>query len=288
MKAVVMEINKKRAVVLCDDGTFVQIADAGYEVGDRIELSSDIMRPKFSRKTITMIAAAAAVFIIAGSTAVYANYAPYRTVTVGEKEYTLNRYDKVLSAYQDGKEVDAEKFQDIDEIISVNAVQERKTEDKPGTGQPAQPETDTSADVRTKTVSDNDGNRDAGMKPDRQGNTVSEGNPEGDTINGSEGQEVFKDPGQNQDRDSYQPAPDGNTGSDQQPSQGNPQNTQDVNGAQNAGDSQDHTQKMQPDQDNVQNGAAAAEQHMDNPPAPEDQQLNNPAIPGIRDENTKK
>ena len=120
MKAVVMEIKGPDAAVLCEDGTFRKIPDAAYEVGMTVEIADNVLHPKFNKALITAAAAAVILITAAGGSIAYANYAPYRTVTVGDTDYTVNRYNKVLSAYQSGQKVEVVRFQDIEKIVSEN------------------------------------------------------------------------------------------------------------------------------------------------------------------------
>lgn len=131
MKALVMEIRGKEAVVLKEDGSFETIKNAGYTVGASIEIkkSSGIIR--FSRK-FTAIAAAAAVFVLAGGVYAYAYVTPYTSYTEtsddGETEitYTVNRFDQVLDVKTSSNNDEAKPVQEISfkKFESVEKVKE--------------------------------------------------------------------------------------------------------------------------------------------------------------------
>lgn len=128
MKALVVEIRGKKAAVLKEDGTVDLIANAGYMIGQSVELSKARKLIRFS-KGITAAAAAAAVFITAGSLYAYAYVTPYRTITDTDNgttvEYTVNRFDRVLSVKASGN--DADKIQSeisYHKFAPVKAVQE--------------------------------------------------------------------------------------------------------------------------------------------------------------------
>ena len=80
MKALVMEIREDKAIVLKDDGTFEKIKNAGYSVGESIDIKKSPKIIRFSRK-FSAIAAIVAVFVLVGSVYAYAYVTPYTSYT---------------------------------------------------------------------------------------------------------------------------------------------------------------------------------------------------------------
>lgn len=105
MKAVVLEIRKNEAAVLCKDGQIVKIRRSGLTVGDSIEISDAEICP--DRKVVFYkklrqygsVAAAAALLLGFGGSHVYntAIACSYVSLDINPSiEYTLNRQDCVL------------------------------------------------------------------------------------------------------------------------------------------------------------------------------------------------
>lgn len=99
MKAVIVELRKKRAAALLEDGTVVVVANRDYAIGQEIryiaEKSENAVRT--ARKISAWAAGVAAVLCI--GTGAYAFQAPYSYVSVDVNpsiQFTLNRYDRVL------------------------------------------------------------------------------------------------------------------------------------------------------------------------------------------------
>lgn len=100
MEAVVLEIREKKAAVMTKDGRVIRVKDKGYEVGQNISLSSSISQMRSYRRLVPYAAAAAILFMSIGS-GTYAYCMPYGTVSLDVNpsvEYTINRFDRVLSA----------------------------------------------------------------------------------------------------------------------------------------------------------------------------------------------
>ncbi len=100
MEAVVLEIREKKAAVMTKDGRVIRVKDKGYEVGQNISLSSGISQMRSYRRLVPYAAAAAILFMSIGS-GTYAYCMPYGTVSLDVNpsiEYTINRFDRVLSA----------------------------------------------------------------------------------------------------------------------------------------------------------------------------------------------
>lgn len=103
MKAVIVEIRGDRAAALLEDGRFVSIPDSAYVVGQEITLlQRESVHKKRSRSFYRRIAAIAASAVLVctagGGGIVYAT--PYGTVSIDVNpsiEYTINRFDRVLS-----------------------------------------------------------------------------------------------------------------------------------------------------------------------------------------------
>ncbi len=136
MKAVVMEVKNKYAVVLKEDGTFEKIK-RDCKVGETINITAKDKVGKivdFKPKKIAKVAAAALVILaVSGSYYSVAMASDYMTVSEGDEEITvgLNRFGKVVSVNSDtpeGKEmVDALyekgiKYDDVENAISKISV----------------------------------------------------------------------------------------------------------------------------------------------------------------------
>lgn len=99
MDAVIVDIRNKKAAALSKDGRVVRIRNAGYEIGQQIELHAvkpAMSTTKILRRVSSGVAAVLAVALIGTGTA-YAM--PYGTVTLeGESSlaYTINCFDYVL------------------------------------------------------------------------------------------------------------------------------------------------------------------------------------------------
>ena len=96
MKAVIVEIRGNHAAALSDDGIVRQVKNRRYEVGQEILMEG---QPRRRTVLIRRCACAAAVFII-WSTSAWAYYTPYSYVSLDVNpsiEYTVNRFDRVLS-----------------------------------------------------------------------------------------------------------------------------------------------------------------------------------------------
>ena len=111
MKAVIVDLNDKYAAAMAENGEIRRIPDAGYELGQRIELDEAVKQTKMRKLSAAgrrwAAAAAAFAILIAGGATAYAM--PYGTVSVEVNpsiEYTINCFDYVLSvraANEDGK-----------------------------------------------------------------------------------------------------------------------------------------------------------------------------------------
>ena len=107
MKAVVVEIRDGYAAVLSDDGQVTRVKNKNYELGQMIQLKTHQI--PYPRKLAAFTASAAAFLLFGVSAWAYA--APYTYVSVDinpSVEYTLNRFDRVISVQarnDDGEEI---------------------------------------------------------------------------------------------------------------------------------------------------------------------------------------
>ena len=97
MKAVIVDLLHEQAAALCDDGRVVKLADAGYTLGQIVEIHEQKRhRPKWTRMIASV--AAAAVLLMGVGSAAYAM--PYGVVSLDVNpsiEYTINCFRYVLS-----------------------------------------------------------------------------------------------------------------------------------------------------------------------------------------------
>lgn len=105
MKAVIVDFRDGHAAALRDDGCVIKIRDAGYKLGQVIELHERV-QPRW-RRTVFSLAAAAALLLSIGGAA-YAT--PYGTVTLDADasiQYTINMFDYVLDVQAADEEGEA-------------------------------------------------------------------------------------------------------------------------------------------------------------------------------------
>ncbi len=99
MKAVVTKINKNQAIIIKSNGTFTSVPDKNYKVGQEIYVK-DSSKQGFVR--FARIAAAAAVlFAMVGSGAVYAYNTPQSYISIdvnSSVELEVNMFNHVISA----------------------------------------------------------------------------------------------------------------------------------------------------------------------------------------------
>lgn len=99
MNAVIVDIKGKYAAALDESGAVVKIPNANYAIGQKIQLHE--MQPRrrtASLKRIAAVALAASLILSIGMGTAYA--LPYGTVSLESDaaiEYTINRFDRVLS-----------------------------------------------------------------------------------------------------------------------------------------------------------------------------------------------
>lgn len=98
MKAVIVDLKNHQAAALCDDGRVIRLADAGYTLGQIVEVHARKRRTPLWLRYASTAAAAALLLVGAGGGAAYAM--PYGVVSLDVNpslEYTINRFDYVLS-----------------------------------------------------------------------------------------------------------------------------------------------------------------------------------------------
>ena len=96
MKAVIVDLVDGQAAALCDDGRVVKLSDAGYTLGQIVQVHEKKRRARWLR-LISSVAAAAVLVMAIGGGAAYAT--PYGVVSLDVNpalEYTINRFDYVL------------------------------------------------------------------------------------------------------------------------------------------------------------------------------------------------
>ena len=107
MKAVIVDLLHEQAAALCDDGRVVKLADAGYTLGQIVEVHEQRhRRPRWTRVFASV--AAAAVLLMGVGGAAYA--VPYGVVTLeadSSVQYTINCFDYVLDVQAANEEGEA-------------------------------------------------------------------------------------------------------------------------------------------------------------------------------------
>ena len=95
-KHIVVEIKDDIAIVLSDEAHFLEVENNNYEIGQVIHTNKSNNR--LSKKVVTLIASAAAMVLLFTGAWAYATPYSYVSLDVNPSiEFTLNRFDKVLS-----------------------------------------------------------------------------------------------------------------------------------------------------------------------------------------------
>ena len=130
MNAVIVDIKRKYAAALDENGNILKIPNANYSLGQKVQLHE--LHPRRhapSLKRIGTVAAAAALVLSIGTGTAYA--LPYGTVSLDADaaiEYTINRFDRVLSVRalnEEGEailsEIDPQslRFRPVEQAITV-------------------------------------------------------------------------------------------------------------------------------------------------------------------------
>ena len=107
MKAVIVDMKNGFVSVFTDDGCVVKMKNNNYEIGQVIQIASPDSR--VVKKITVFVASAAAVFVLGIGTWAYASPYYYVSLDVNPSiEYTVNRFDRVLSikaVNDDGDEI---------------------------------------------------------------------------------------------------------------------------------------------------------------------------------------
>jgi len=109
VNGVIVDLVNGQAAALCDDGRVVKLQDAGYSLGQIVEVHERRRRTPLWVRWASTAAAAALLLVGAGGAAAYAM--PYGVVSLDVNpslEYTINRFDYVLrveGVNEDGKEL---------------------------------------------------------------------------------------------------------------------------------------------------------------------------------------
>lgn len=141
MKAVIVDLRGKYAAALDETGNIVKIPNADYGIGQEIELHAlPSARPKANRR-LAATAAAAVLALGLGTGTAFAM--PYGTVTLDADsaiEYTINRFDQVLSVRalnEEGEEIlssldgQSLRFRPVEEVIAAALDQQGTDEENP-------------------------------------------------------------------------------------------------------------------------------------------------------------
>lgn len=111
MKVVIVEIHRSTAIVLSEEGCIAKIRNRNYQIGQEVEIQ---VRKELKQKKWFAFASAAASLLFLSGIGAYAYYTPYTYVSLDVNpsiEYTVNRFEKVLSVNgvnDDGTEIISE------------------------------------------------------------------------------------------------------------------------------------------------------------------------------------
>ncbi|MCR5135720.1 MAG: hypothetical protein K6C12_01280 [Oscillospiraceae bacterium] len=134
MNAVIVDLKGKNAAALDENGNVIKIPNANYAIGQKIQLHAVSQKSSPSLKRIGTVAAAAALILSIGTGTACAT--PYGTVSLDADaaiEYTINRFDRVLSVRalnEEGEAVLADldghslRFRPVEEAINTTLEQQ--------------------------------------------------------------------------------------------------------------------------------------------------------------------
>ena len=134
MNAVIVDLKGKNAAALDEHGNVIKIPNANYAIGQKVRLHAVSQKHAPSLKRIGTVAAAAALILSIGTGTAYAM--PYGTVSLDADaaiEYTINRFDRVLSVRalnEEGEAVLADlddhslRFRPVEEAINTTLEQQ--------------------------------------------------------------------------------------------------------------------------------------------------------------------
>jgi hypothetical protein len=123
MKAVIVDVRKKTAAMLCADGSIIKVVNRNYTIGKEVDagMTMKIMTIK------TAITVAAASLLLAMGLGTSSYYLPTRYVSVDINpsiEYSINMYDRVIDV--NGVNQDGEH---ILEELNIKSLKNKKIED---------------------------------------------------------------------------------------------------------------------------------------------------------------
>jgi hypothetical protein len=98
MKGIVVEIHNRTAAVLSENGSVVRVPNKGYCIGQEV-IS---IKKQIKTKTVIAFASAAAGLLLVLGLSTYFYFTPYTYVSLDVNpsiEYSVNRFDRVLSAH---------------------------------------------------------------------------------------------------------------------------------------------------------------------------------------------
>jgi hypothetical protein len=110
MKAVVLDIEEKHAILLNQDGTFVRVENKEYEIGQSVEFRPRTMRFRYG------LVACIALFVIVFGLGTFAYFDPYTYVSFDVNpsvEFTVNRFDRVIKV----RVINEENEQSLDKAV---------------------------------------------------------------------------------------------------------------------------------------------------------------------------
>lgn len=124
MKALIVETDKKYAAALLSDGSIIKVPKRDYAVGQEVSIAV----PKRHRRGGLVAAAACFMLLATGGAGYAAAVSPYSHVTLDVNpsiEYTLNRFDQVVSIdcmNDEGQEIVDNISEDISKFASFEDV----------------------------------------------------------------------------------------------------------------------------------------------------------------------
>ena len=139
VNAVIVDLKGKNAAALDENGNVIKIPNANYAIGQEIRLHAVSQKCAPSLKRFGTIAAAAALILTIGTGTAYAM--PYGTVSLNADaaiEYTINRFDRVLSVRalnEEGEAVLADlddhslRFRPVEEAINTTLEQQELSQE---------------------------------------------------------------------------------------------------------------------------------------------------------------
>lgn len=129
MRALIVDINNRHAAALLSDGSIIKVPKRNYSVGQEVNIAVS----KKTRKSSLVAAAACFMLLATGSAGYAAAVSPYSHVTLDVNpsiEYTLNRFDQVVSVEcmnDEGQEIinniDMSKFASFEDVFKMTVAE---------------------------------------------------------------------------------------------------------------------------------------------------------------------